>query len=147
MLGLVITGRVLDTLDPKIYSYRIEQKPTTLEALTLLGKNVCEAHGISKIIKTFQTGLAQTMYQNPKQNSYKSGKQQNGNVKYDNKRNQNNDKSNQLYNNSDRENSWRDQQYKEPNVSFKNPNPSSNRKPQSLLTKKSQFGNRPYGLG
>lgn len=87
------------------------------------------------------------MYQNPKQNSYKSGKQQNGNVKYDNKRNQNNDKSNQLYNNSDRENSWRDQQYKEPNVSFKNPNPSSNRKPQSLITKKCRFGNRPYGLG
>lgn len=53
----------------------IKQKPTTLEALFKLGNNFCEAYVILKIImptiQTIQTGLTQTVYQNPKQNSFK----------------------------------------------------------------------------
>lgn len=56
---LVFISRVLDTIDPKIYSYLMEQKPSPLEELINLGNKFCEAHGITKIVKptiqTFQT--------------------------------------------------------------------------------------------
>lgn len=44
-------------MDPKIYSYLIEQKPTILDALVRLGNNFCDAHGISVITKPKTQGL------------------------------------------------------------------------------------------
>lgn len=95
-------------------------------------------------MQTIQKGLAQTVNQNPKQNNYKSGKQQKkGNFEYDNRRNQNNGKSNQLYKSNDGQNIGRDRQYKGPDVKFENLNPSSVRKLQSSFSKKRRFGNQP----
>lgn len=71
-MDLVITSRLLDTIDTRIYSYLIEQKLTTLEELIRLGNHFCEAHGISKIAKptipTVQTAVAQTITHEAKHN-------------------------------------------------------------------------------
>lgn len=135
---LVFISRVLDTIDPKIYSYLMEQKPSPLEELINLGNKFCEAHGITKIVKptiqTFQTGRAQTVYQNTKQNGLKAGRQhQNGTFKVDNRGNPNNDMALHLYGSSKKPNSQKDQQFKGQNVQFENPHQSNDRKLQSSL--------------
>lgn len=70
---LLIMSRVLDTIDPRLYSYLTELKPTTLEVLIKLGNNFCGTYGITKVINTIiQTVLAllsQSVIQNAKQNN------------------------------------------------------------------------------
>lgn len=76
---LIIIDSILNTVDPKIYSYLIEQKPTTLAAFVRLCSNFCEAHGISIIAKpkfqNLQSRFSQTVVQPVKQNNSKSAKQ------------------------------------------------------------------------
>lgn len=40
---MVLTSKILDSVDKPLYSYTIEQKPTSLDALVTLDINFCEA--------------------------------------------------------------------------------------------------------
>lgn len=45
---LVLTSKILDSVDKPLYSYIIEQKPSSLDQLITVANNYCEAHpGIS----------------------------------------------------------------------------------------------------
>ncbi|BFZ17096.1 hypothetical protein BsWGS_20136 [Bradybaena similaris] len=55
---LIITSKILDTVDSALYSHIIELKPTSLEALISSSINFCEAHPSMPVAKAQTTPLA-----------------------------------------------------------------------------------------